>query len=651
VGLYKNSKRITASFSVISYSDAEDKIIQTETANMEVKERDVGAAKGEGEDSTMEKNVHQSLDTVIDTKARIPGSKRAAEKGNFRSSSKENLTDLEKVYKVIMKFHNDIDMLEMALDKCEASVTAELVVQVLNKCGAVGNPAFIFFVWAGKQPGYIHNNEEYNVMINIMGRMTKFETIWVMLEEMRKTDPSLITAETFIIVMRRFVAARMVQKAIDVLDEMPKFGCEPDAHTFGALLNALCKHDKVQEAIALFGDMKIRFPPNLKNYTILLNGLCKTGRLERAHCMLDEMAELGFEPDLVVYNTLVNGYAKAGKIQKAFDLLNEMKNRGCAPDTVSYTNLIHALCSAERLEEALRLFKNMKRNGCFPDVVTYRILIDSFCKLGKLDQGYQLLEDMIQQGCAPNQMTYFCLLREHERREELKEVLELFQEMSENGCDPDLSIYIILLRLSCRLGKLNEATIIWNNMESNDISADLDTYTIFIRGLHNQGKLIDACKYFKEMVGKGLLPAPQYGTLKALFNTLLRAGKLEAAADIWDCMKKSGSHINIFAYTIWIEALCSVGKVEEACSYCADMIGDGLLPQPGTYKMIMEGLSNLFNRRTADELRARLRQLIIEKNLSKTGWESYAKQRVRKVTGKRKSRKSGGRTMGNEQQK
>lgn len=651
VGLYENSKQSTASFSVISYSDVEDERVQTKAAIMEVKERDAGAAKGEGEDLTMEKNVHQSLDTPIDTNARIPASKSAAEKGNFRSSSDNSLTDLEKVYKVIMKFHDDIDMLEMALGKCGVSVTPELVVQVLNKCRAVGNPAFRFFVWAGKQPGYIHNSEAYNVMINIMGRMTKFEKIRVMLEEMRKTDPSLITAETFIIMIRRFIAAGMVQKAIDVLDEMPKFGCEPDAHTFGALLNALCKHDKVQEAIALFRDMEIRFPPNLKNYTVLLNGLCKTGRLERAQCMLNEMVELGFEPDLVVYNTLLNGYAKAGKIQKAFDLLNEMKNRGCAPDTVSYTNLINALCSAERLEEASRLFKDMKTNGCFPDVVSYTILISSFCKLGKLDQGYQLLEDMIQQRCAPNQMTYVCLLREHERREELKEALELFHEMSGNGCDPDLSIYIILLRLSCRLGKLNKALTIWNNMESNGISADLDTYTIFIRGLHNQGHLTDACKYFKEMVGKGLLPAPQYGTLKDLLNTLLRAGKLDVAADIWDCMKKSGSHINIFAYTIWIEALCSVSEVEEACSYCVDMIEDGLLPRPGTYKMIMEGLSNLFNRCTADELRARLRQLISEKNISKTGCESYAMQRVRNGMAKRKSRKGGGGTRRKKEQK
>ena len=101
------------------------------------------------------------------------------------------MTNLDKVYKVITKFHDDIDMLEMAFGKCKVSVTPELVVQVLHKCRAIRKPTFRFFVWAGKQLGYIDNNEAYNVMINIMGKMIQFETIRIMLEEMRKNDPSI----------------------------------------------------------------------------------------------------------------------------------------------------------------------------------------------------------------------------------------------------------------------------------------------------------------------------------------------------------------------------------------------------------------------------------------------------------------------------
>eukprot|EP01018_Ginkgo_biloba_P014209 Gb_19758 [translate_table: standard] len=637
----KYGRQSCANFSLVSYSDAEDEAVQ-EKQEEDDDEDDNGAIHSDSSqdnDETMEKNIYQRLATLTDAREQVPGFNQAEKEGIFRFSSDESLTDVEKVYKIIMKFHSRIDKLEMALERCGVNITPVLVEQVLNMCGDAGKPAFRFFVWAGKKPEYRHSPEAYNAMINIMGRMTQFGTVWALLEEMRKRDPSLITAETFIIMMRRFAAARMVQKAVDVLDEMPKFGCEPDVHTFGCLLDALCKHNRVKEAVALFADMKIRFPPNLKNYTVLLNGWCKVGKLEEARVVLDEMMELGFEPDIVAHNTLLNGYAKAGKIQEAFDFLNEMKSKGCPPNTTSYTNLLQALCSAERIAEALRLFTDMKKDECFPDVVTYTALMNGLCRCEKLDQAYQLLDDMIQQGCTPNQMTYFCLLRAHERREQLKEALELVQEMSENGCDPDLHIYSTLIRLSCRLGQSNEALTIWNDMESKGVSADLDTYNILINGLLDHNKFTEACIHFKEMVRKGLMPTPQYGTLKVTLNTLLRAEKLQMAIDIWDTMKNSGSHINIYAYTIWIQALCAKGEVKEACRYCIEMMEDGLLPQPSTYDKLMKGLRKVYNRRIAEELTGRLRKMMSERSLN---FKSYVNEGPRKEIEKRRSKKGGG---------
>lgn len=80
VGTSQNSKRSTASFSLISYGNAVNERVETKTAKPEGKERDLGAVKGAGEDQTMEENIHQRLDTLIDTKARKLVSKMAAKK-------------------------------------------------------------------------------------------------------------------------------------------------------------------------------------------------------------------------------------------------------------------------------------------------------------------------------------------------------------------------------------------------------------------------------------------------------------------------------------------------------------------------------------------------------------------------------------------
>eukprot|EP01018_Ginkgo_biloba_P011387 Gb_11871 [translate_table: standard] len=553
----------------------------------------------------------------------------------YFSSGSYSCKSLEVVSRLVSKYPRVNDNLEVALKTCGVSMTAELVEQVLERCDNAGEYAFRFFLWAGEQTGYKHSMVAYNAIIKILGKMRQFETVWKLLQEMREEDSSLITTETFIILMRRFAAAHMVQQAIQLLDEMPKFGCKADVYAFGCLLDALCKNNHIHEAVVLFEDMKTRFSPNLRNYNILLCGWCKMRNLEQARAIFYEMTDTGLEPDMVTYNTLLNGYAKTGEIGLALDFLGVMKKRGCPPNTMSYTNLVQALCIMDRIEEATIVFTDMKRNGCLPDVVVHNKLIEGLCKTKKLDQAYRLLDDMIQQGCTPNNATYFCLLREHERRGELQEALKLIQEMSRTGCSCNLSIYNTVIRLSCMLGHLNEAFTLWADMQSKGLCPDLDTYTIMIHGLLKHNYFREACIHFKEMIEKGLLCSPPYGTLKDLLNGLLREGEHEMAVDLWEKMKKRGCDLNIFAYTIWVQALHANSDLKEASQYCIEMLEHGHLPQPRTYNKLMKGLKEIYDSHTANELTERLIQVTSARTIN---FKNYVKEGQREAIGKRRAR-------------
>ncbi|KAF3794484.1 putative pentatricopeptide repeat-containing protein [Nymphaea thermarum] len=559
-------------------------------------------------------------------------------RGMLKQNQESNLPEVERVYRVLCKFHTHIPKLELALHDSGVFLKQSLVEKVLKRCGDAGNLAFRFFIWASKQPGYSHSFDTYKLMIKILGKMRQFDTVWALLEEMKKENPYLITPETFIILMRRFASARMVRKAIEVLDEMPKFGCEPDDHTFGCLLDALCKNGHVKEAASLFEDMKLRFPPNLKYYTCLLNGWCKAGKLMEAKFILIQMREAGFTPDIVVYNTLLSGYAVLGKLEDGLDLLREMRSKGCPPNAASYTVLIQSLCSQGKMEAAMRLFTEMSRNECVADVVTYTTLISGFCKAGKVDNAYELLQNMVEHGCHPNQSTYFHILVAHEKKEELEECLELVSKMKRTGCLPDLNICNTVIRLACKLGQVEEALSAWNEIEETGFSPGIESFTILIHGLLNHGSLIEACGYFKEMVQRGLMSAPQYGTLKELMNTLLRAEKLEMASEMWEIIKNSGANLNVFSYTIWVHALFEHGHVKEACSRCIEMLDSGFMPQPDTYAKLMRGLRKLFNREIAYVITTKVRQMAADRNMS---FKSYARRGERIMIDKQKAKKEG----------
>lgn len=553
-------------------------------------------------------------------------------------SHDEFAADVEKVYRILRKFHSRVPKLELALKESGVVVRSGLTERVLNRCGDAGNLGYRFFVWASKQPGYRHSHDVYKAMIKILGKMRQFGAVWALIEEMRKENPQLLSPEVFVVLMRRFASAKMVKKAIEVLDEMPKYGCEPDEYVFGCLLDALCKNGSVKEAALLFDDMRMRFNPTIKHFTSLLYGWCKEGKLMEAKVVLVKMREAGFDPDIVVYNNLLNGYSVAGKMVDAFDLLQEMKRKGCEPNATSFTIVIQALCTQEKMEDAMRVLRDMEKNGCEADVVTYTTLISGFCKRGKIEKGYELLDDMIQKGHIPTQTTYLHIMLAHEKKEELEECVELVEEMQKIGLVPDLSIYNTLIRLACKLGEVKESIRFWNQIEANGISPGVDSFVILINGLVDQGCLVEACEYFKDMILRGLLSYPQYGTLKDLLNTLLRADKLELAKDVWSCIMSKGCELNTYAWTIWIHALFSKGHVKEACSYCLDMMDAGLMPQPDTFAKLMRGLRKLYNRQLAAEITEKVRKMAAERQMT---FKMYKRRGERDLKEKAKAKKDG----------
>ncbi|KAK1323339.1 putative pentatricopeptide repeat-containing protein [Acorus calamus] len=488
--------------------------------------------------------------------------------------------DVERIYRLLRRFHTRLPQLELALSGSGVSVRPGLVERVLSRCGDSGNLGFSFFSWASKQPGYRPSTAIYKSTVKMLGKMRQFNAAWGLVDDLRREKPELITPEIFVVLMRRFASARMVDKAIDLLDEMPKYGCEADERVFGCLLDALCKNGSVREASKLYEDMRER------------------------------ICEAGLELDVVVYNNLLGGYAVAGEMEKAFELLKEMsKTKNCAPNAISYTVLIQALCGADRTDEAMR---------------------------GKIRRGYKILEGMIQQGLFPNPASYFPIMAAHEKNEELEECLEL-----EGFCVPDLSIYNTVIRLACKLGELEAAAKLWNDIESSRLSPSIDSYVIIINGFLAQGALIEACSYFREMVAQGLCKTSHYGLVKTMLNSLLRAEKLELAREMWDAMANRGCEPNVNVWTIWLHALFACGHVKEACGYCMEMMDRGVMPQPDTFAKLMKGLKKLYNRHIAVEVTEKVKEMAAERG---TSFKIYKRRGEKDLADKLKAKAKKGRT-------
>ncbi|XP_072972166.1 putative pentatricopeptide repeat-containing protein At5g65820 [Typha angustifolia] len=535
-------------------------------------------------------------------------------------------------YRLLVRHHSRPAKLSLALSSAGVDPSLPgLLDRVLLRCGDSSSLALRFFSWSSSHSP--PSPSSLRLLLKSLSKTRHFDLSFF--SHLADLHPSLLSPSLFVPLLRRFAAARLVSRALHLLDEMPRLGVPVDDHVFSSLLDALCKHGSVREAANLFEEMRERFPPTLRHFTSLLYGWCRLGKLDEAKFVLVQMRKAGFEPDVVVYNTLLAGFAAAGKMEDGYELLREMRRKGCEPNAISYTTLIQGLCKRERMDEAMKVFVEMRRNNCAADGVTYATLINGFCKSGKISRGYEFLDSMVQLGVRPDPNAYVGIFYAHEKKEQLEECLELMERMKKVRCFPDLGVYNVVIRLACKLGELKQAAALWNEMENDELSPGLDTFIIMVHGFVGQGEVVEACGYFREMVERGLFVAPQYGVLKDLLNSLLRDGKLELAKDVWGCIVSKGCELNVCTWTIWIHALFANKHVKEACSYCMDMLESGLMPQPDTFAKLMKGLKKLYNRQIAAEITEKVRKMAEERHIT---FKAYKRRGVRELEEKAKTK-------------
>ncbi|CAA6658432.1 unnamed protein product [Spirodela intermedia] len=156
----------------------------------------------------------------------------------------------------------------------------------------------------------------------------------------------------------------MVETAMKLFDEMvEEDGLLPDSFCYNALMDALCRAGRVDEALGLLGRMEREgCDQTVYTYTILLEGLFKDHRNEEALKLWDAMLDRGVTPSPVSFRVLCRGLCLSGKVASACRLLDELAPMGVVPET-AHEDMIGVLCRAGRVEQACKLADGVVGRG------------------------------------------------------------------------------------------------------------------------------------------------------------------------------------------------------------------------------------------------------------------------------------------------
>ncbi|CAM8993715.1 unnamed protein product [Rhodiola kirilowii] len=452
--------------------------------------------------------------------------------------------EAETVASILLHHHNPFHVMESSLQLNGITFTSHLVHQTLARLRNVSKVALAFFSYAKSNlPGYKHDRDAYNLMIDALGKVRQFDAAWHLIVEM---DQSGVTpsSTTFLVLIRRLIAAGLTRQAVRAFDDMESFvERKVSVKDFIFLIDTLCKYGHVKVATEIFNQRKSVFDPDVKLYTVLIYGWCKIGRVDMAERFLREMVDCRLEPNVVTYNVLLNGVCRKASlhpeerfertIRAADNVFDEMRHRGIEPDVTSYSIVIHVYSRAHKPQLVLDRLEVMKERGISPNAVTYTSVVKCLCSCGRLEDAEELLNEMVVSGVSLGVESYNCFFKEYRGRKDADSALKLYRKMKEEGsCVPSMHTYNILLGMFLMLNKLVIVREIWDDMKNSGIGPDLDSYTMVIHGLCEKQRWRVACEFFVEMIEKGFLP--QKITFETLYRGLIQSDKLRT----WRRLKK-----------------------------------------------------------------------------------------------------------------
>ncbi|KAJ0787223.1 putative tetratricopeptide-like helical domain superfamily [Helianthus annuus] len=304
--------------------------------------------------------------------------------------------------------------------------------------------------------------------------MRRFNAAWALVNEMNKSEKSMVSQQTLLIMIRKYSAVHDVDKAVKTFNAFNRFNLQAGVHEFHDLLIALCRCKNVKEAEGLMKGNKDVYPLTTKSFNIILNGWCNVVCSPReGRRIWWEMCNERIPRDVISYSTIITCYSKCNETKEVIKIFNELKASGVNPDIRIYNGVIHAFSKSGLEKDARELMNEMKENGIRPNAITYNSMIMPFCKKGKTSDAYKLFDEMLQRKLVPTVQTYQAFF----------------------SC-------------LCRWGRFEEVWKLWNEMISSGLDHDRSSYVALVNGLFLNGKLEEAYKYQVEMKSKGLLPEP-----------------------------------------------------------------------------------------------------------------------------------------------
>jgi len=279
-------------------------------------------------------------------------------------------------------------------------------------------------------------------------------------------------------------------------------GIQPNDVTLGCMIDALVEAQRIEDALALFQDWKLKVTCDTIIYSTLIKGFASIGDADRAMALFQDMRTNGVQLNHIVFTALINAHAKNGLMKRAEQLMEEMEREGCKPNAITYSSLIRGHCVRGDISAALNVFHQMVGFGFNADAVIYNTLLDGCVQHGNFELADELLLEMEKSKVAPSNYTLSIIVKMWSKRGDLDKAFKAVRTALRDPTGPNVDAQVgacivgacIHNRAPQRAIAIFEEMKTWPNFDG----PDNNTYSALISGLPRHGYLRKAVELTEE---------------------------------------------------------------------------------------------------------------------------------------------------------
>lgn len=502
---------------------------------------------------------------------------------------------------------------ESLVRKPRLTSTYNTLIDLYGKAGRLGDAADVF---AGMlKSGVAMDTITFNTMIftcGSHGHLSEAESLLDKMEERGITPDT----RTYNIFLSLYASVGNIDAAIKCYRKIREVGLFPDTITHRAMLHELCGRTMVKEAEAIIEEMdKSSQPIDEHSLPGIIKMYINKGLLDRAKSLLDKcqfesglssrtraaildaFAEKGLwteaealfhrmrgqRRDILEYNVMIKAYGKGKLYEKAFSLFKSMRNHGTWPDECTYNSLIQMFSGADLVDQARDLLGEMKGAGFKPQCLTFSSIVACYARLGQLSDAVDVYQEMVNEGVKPNEVVYGAMINGYAEAGKVEKALEYFYKMEECGISANQIVLTSLIKVYSKLGCFDSAKQLYQKMMDLEGGPDVIASNSMISLYAELGMISEAELVFNNLREKGSADGVSYATMMYLYKSM---GMLDEAIDVAEEMKESDLLRDPMSYNQVMACYASNGQLLECGKLLHEMIGQKLLPDDGTFKIL-----------------------------------------------------------------